>query len=58
VIHFYSVALPRCRCGKPATKEIRASGNVKYGEVCDRCEAKRLRDLDRVHNPKRPEASA
>ena len=48
---FYAYALPRCdRCNRPATKEIRGPGNARYGHACDRCAAKRIKELDRSHN--------
>lgn len=28
-----------------------ATGNVRYGHVCDRCGKRRVRELARAHNP-------
>jgi len=50
MISFYTRALRRCVCGKPATVEILASGNVPYGHYCGRCATRRIKELDRAHN--------
>jgi hypothetical protein len=50
-MHFYTRQLPHCRCGKPASYEVLGTGNVRYDFVCSGCERKRLRELDRTHNP-------
>jgi hypothetical protein len=46
---FYSVALPKCRCGRAAAFEIRASGGARYDHACERCVEKRIRELTRAH---------
>jgi hypothetical protein len=52
-ISFYSRALPKCDvCRKPAMVEILGTGNVPYGHACNRCAAKRIRDLERAHVPR------
>jgi hypothetical protein len=35
--------LPRCRCGKPATKELWNGLNSRLGVFCDRCATAALR---------------
>lgn len=50
---FYTVNLPKCPCGKPATKGIQAVGNVWYARaLCDKCCARRLRELEAAYKDK------
>ena len=51
-MHFYTVALPRCRCGKPATVEVQGTGNVRYDRCCDACGKRKVKELTRVYAPK------
>lgn len=46
---FYESALRRCRCGKAATVEIRATSGVCYDHCCDRCKKRRIRELTTAH---------
>ena len=56
-ISFYLSALRACRCGKPASYEVRATGNVTYDHCCKTCAPKRLKELERTYNrPKAPPA--
>lgn len=56
-MHFYTRAMPRCdTCRKPATKEVLGSGNAHYGYACDRCAAKRVKELTRAHNANEAES--
>lgn len=49
VINFYAVALERCKCGKPAANEIRATGNVRYDRCCLGCTNRRIKELQKAH---------
>lgn len=43
------VPLPRCRCGKPATQELRNGVNASFGVYCDRCAKPALARLKAGH---------
>ena len=53
-MQFYSIGLPKCRCGRPASYRILGTGNVPYDHVCERHLVPRIRELARAHAPERP----
>lgn len=44
---YYLSALPACRCGKPATVELRNIYNASCGRFCKVCGTSRLKALER-----------
>lgn len=46
IVHFYSIPLLRCACGKPATQDIRNRFNARYGCYCDKCSKRKLPELN------------
>lgn len=44
----YSVPIPkpRCRCGKPATKQVFNTYNAHCGDFCTKHAAEKVRELD------------
>jgi len=47
---FYTQPLPRCGCGKGATVEVLATGCVLYDRCCDRCGARRVKELQATYD--------
>lgn len=41
----YLVNLPKCRCGRAATKALECSGTDRRGVACDRCAPRLGREL-------------
>jgi hypothetical protein len=39
--------LPRCKCGRAATQELRNTANATITVMCDRCAPKALREFVR-----------
>lgn len=45
-LKFYTVPLPRCKCGKPAEFDVMGTGNVLYEHCCAECAEKKVQELD------------
>lgn len=55
-MHFYTVQLGACSCGKPATHEVFGPHNASYGKYCKADAIKKEKELTKYWNDQSEQA--